>query len=309
MKTSRMVVLFAVLVLSNVCLSQNLVPNGGFENDFAGWTPQGTAAISTSVVKAGSKALMAVNPDTTEYSYAWQALDLEFDVHEINFWVYPESATYFSTFELLEGWMDAAPDVFINRVQFKHNSIDFYAVEGGSPPLSNPLIANSWNKVTIQVNKANLKQDFFVNDNFMYSLTSSSLPAVQHLLVGDLSATGHFGTVFFDEISITPFLTVSISEPGPIPPEFELDQNYPNPFNPETTISYHTAQNGPVVLKIYNMVGQEVKTLVDKKQLAGKYSVAWDGTDKGGQKVSSGVYFYRLESNGFVKTRKMLAIK
>ncbi len=95
------------------------------------------------------------------------------------------------------------------------------------------------------------------------------------------------------------------------PNQFTLSQNYPNPFNPTTSIKYALGANAKVTLKIYNMLGQEVCTLVNgKAQVANKqYDVTWDGKDNSGHAVSSGVYMYRLEAGSFVKTMKMLFVK
>jgi hypothetical protein len=97
------------------------------------------------------------------------------------------------------------------------------------------------------------------------------------------------------------------------PQRFVLEQNYPNPFNPATVIGYQLASAANVKLKIYNTLGEEVKTLVTKRQGAGRYTVTWDGTNDTGAAVSSGVYFYRLTvQNGatpFVQTRKMLLLR
>lgn len=94
-----------------------------------------------------------------------------------------------------------------------------------------------------------------------------------------------------------------------VPSTFALKQNYPNPFNPTTTIVYDVANDETVELSVYNMLGQKVKTLANGFQLAGQYRVFWDGTNLNGQSVASGVYFYRIKSPSFVKTKKMLLIR
>ncbi|MFQ5768938.1 MAG: FlgD immunoglobulin-like domain containing protein [bacterium] len=94
-----------------------------------------------------------------------------------------------------------------------------------------------------------------------------------------------------------------------IPAQFRLLQNYPNPFNPETRISYEVAKPARVVLQVMNLLGQEVRTLVDEEKPAGFYEVMWDGRDNHGQRVASGVYLYRLETRGFVQTRKMVLLQ
>lgn len=94
-----------------------------------------------------------------------------------------------------------------------------------------------------------------------------------------------------------------------IPSEFVLLQNYPNPFNPVTTIQYTLKDPADVELKIYNLLGQEVRILVNQRQSAGYKAVLWDGTDEAGEKVSSGIYIYKIEANGFVQSRKMILLK
>jgi hypothetical protein len=98
-----------------------------------------------------------------------------------------------------------------------------------------------------------------------------------------------------------------------IPKEFALQQNYPNPFNPTTTISYQLPVECRVTLKIYNVLGQEVKTLIDEIQDAGFKSVEWNPSTSSRQGLASGVYFYRLvtESPGksFVAVKKLLLMK
>ena len=90
------------------------------------------------------------------------------------------------------------------------------------------------------------------------------------------------------------------------PHDYKLDQNYPNPFNPATTIEYELPLAKQVTIKIYNALGQQVKTLVDNKyQVAGKHTVNWDSTDENGRLVASGVYIYSLKFGNFKITKKM----
>jgi hypothetical protein len=91
---------------------------------------------------------------------------------------------------------------------------------------------------------------------------------------------------------------------GTIPVKYALEQNYPNPFNPSTVIEFRMPAAGIVSLKVYNILGQEVKTLVDGMQPAGNYTYRFDGAN-----LSTGVYFYRLQSGSFVQVRKMMLLK
>jgi hypothetical protein len=102
--------------------------------------------------------------------------------------------------------------------------------------------------------------------------------------------------------------TVGIAEEG-LPKRFGLDRNYPNPFNPSTVIGYQLPVNSKTVLRIYNALGQEVRTLVDGAMPAGYHRVTWDGRDQNGHRVASGVYIYRLEAGSFKRVRKMLMVK
>jgi hypothetical protein len=88
---------------------------------------------------------------------------------------------------------------------------------------------------------------------------------------------------------------------GRQPSDYALSQNYPNPFNPSTNINYAVAKTGFVRLAVYNVLGQQVATLVEGVRAAGSYSVTWDASN-----LTSSMYFYRLETNGVVLTRKML---
>ncbi|MCG8605218.1 T9SS type A sorting domain-containing protein, partial [bacterium] len=94
-----------------------------------------------------------------------------------------------------------------------------------------------------------------------------------------------------------------------IPLEFALEQNYPNPFNPETTIQYRLNMAGAVSLQIFNLLGQEIRTLIEEKQTAGVHSVTWDGLDNAGHPVASGVYVYRLTTATAGATRKLVLIR
>jgi hypothetical protein len=94
-----------------------------------------------------------------------------------------------------------------------------------------------------------------------------------------------------------------------VPKAYALSQNYPNPFNPQTRIKYELPHAGKVVLKVYNIVGQEIRTLADEIKPAGSFEVVWDARDNTGHRVASGVYLSRLVVQGFVQTRKMLLLE
>jgi|MDTC01.3.fsa_nt_gb hypothetical protein len=104
-------------------------------------------------------------------------------------------------------------------------------------------------------------------------------------------------------------LTAGIADSDLLPEGFVLSQNYPNPFNPNTEISYQIPVEAKVTLRVHNMLGQEVKTMVSEIQAPGVHKVSWDGLDNSGQMVASGVYTYQLNFNGAKISRKMLLMR
>jgi len=90
---------------------------------------------------------------------------------------------------------------------------------------------------------------------------------------------------------------------------FSLEQNYPNPFNPSTTISYKIPQKSKVFLEILDIFGKRIKILLDDEIESGEYKIIWDGTDENNNRVSSGIYFYRLSSGKISLTKKMVLLK
>lgn len=97
--------------------------------------------------------------------------------------------------------------------------------------------------------------------------------------------------------------------PNVVPIVYDLSQNYPNPFNPSTKIDVEIPQHGTVRLAVYNILGQEVATLMDGTYERGKYEVTWNGRDDFGLYVPAGVYLYKLEAGSYSKTMKMMMIK
>ncbi|MCX6156851.1 MAG: M14 family zinc carboxypeptidase [Ignavibacteriae bacterium] len=112
---------------------------------------------------------------------------------------------------------------------------------------------------------------------------------------------------YVDNINVTAFQTVPTSvgnNGGVLPVKYELNQNYPNPFNPVTKINFALPKDGFVKITIFDLLGREVRTLVNESKTAGYYSV-----DFSGENLSSGFYFYKMESASYVETKKMMLIK
>jgi aminopeptidase N len=137
---------------------------------------------------------------------------------------------------------------------------------------------------TIRINQMNNTQSFQI----YFPLTVTNITADPNNWVIDQSTTIHTG---FDD---NQFNVES----------FYLYQNYPNPFNPSTTIEFDLPKSSQVTLKIYNIIGEEVNTLLSASLLSGSYKYEWDGSN-----LASGVYLYRLEAEGYVETRKMVLMR
>ena len=137
-----------------------------------------------------------------------------------------------------------------------------------------------------------------------------STRAIRHLAIsanGQILYAGTYGGGVFrlndaeGEVHVDPEQDIPVS--------FKLEQNYPNPFNPETTIKYQIPKNLHVKLRIYNIQGQLIRTLVDAKQTAGDHIVNWNGKDNMSRTVASGVYLYRLDASGLIKSGKMILMR
>ena len=88
------------------------------------------------------------------------------------------------------------------------------------------------------------------------------------------------------------------------PSNYELNQNYPNPFNPTTNISYSIPKTSKVTLKVFDILGREVQTLINKEQTPGHYTVTFNA-----QNLASGVYFYQINAGSFIQTKKLMLLK
>ena len=156
--------------------------------------------------------------------------------------------------------------------------------------------------------------------NLVFEITDPSVREIRvtesealrgHDLVYVYNTRSTPGQIAFDEVH-PDFAGISVAlsgVAGPLPTEFALDQNYPNPFNPSTEIGYALPVNSKVELSIFNVLGQKVATLVQGEQPAGYHTVTWNGTNSDGSSVASGIYFYRISSEQFTTSKKMMMLK
>jgi len=137
---------------------------------------------------------------------------------------------------------------------------------------------------------------------FQSSGTANWLNSIYFTDLNSGWAVGELGTIFHTTNGGATF--VEEEQINQTPTEFLLSQNYPNPFNPGTKISWQSLVGSWQTLKIYDVLGNVVATLVDEYKPAGKYEIEWDAG-----KYPSGVYFYQLNTGEFVNTKKMILIK
>jgi len=153
---------------------------------------------------------------------------------------------------------------------------------------------------------------FEVNDPSVKEIRLSENESLQgHSLVFVYNTRLEPGQIAFDEVHPDfPAVSVALSGvAGSLPTAYALDQNYPNPFNPTTEIRYALPVNSDVELSVFNVLGQKVVTLLQGEQPAGFHTVTWNGTNSDGSSVASGIYFYRIASEGFTTSKKMMLLK
>ena len=119
-----------------------------------------------------------------------------------------------------------------------------------------------------------------------------------------------FGSGAFASVALAAIISaVEDKSETLVPKAFALSQNYPNPFNPETIIRYELPNKTNVKLRVFNLLGEEIITLVDNEQNSGYYFVHWNGSDQNGRLLGSGLYLYRLEAGDFVAVKKVTILK
>ncbi len=119
------------------------------------------------------------------------------------------------------------------------------------------------------------------------------------------------GKVYFDDLEITDIgVATSVKNSNlMVPANFQVFQNYPNPFNPTTTINYALPTASNVKIVIYDMLGREVRSLVNDEIAAGVHSIVWDGRNNFGGQVASGMYIYRVVAGNYSAVKKMIMLK
>ena len=203
----------------------------------------------------------------------------------------PNVGNGFASAEPYEGMLVRFNNVTINDVNPIFSDPTEFSVDDGSGPV---LVRRDGrhNYSNVQADTATSKTILKLSDRI------TSLTGVIHYSFNRYKivprTNADFGTI----------TSVDIRQGYAIPERYALEQNYPNPFNPSTLIEYTLPSTGLVTLKVYDILGQEVRTLVNELQTPGRYTVRFDGAS-----LATGVYFYRLQAGAFNRVKKMMMLK
>ena len=132
-------------------------------------------------------------------------------------------------------------------------------------------------------------------------------------IIWDVSVTDSFEFISSNNGPFSFFIDIdgilSMNEDNIVPERFALHQNYPNPFNPITTIRYDLPNDSFVELIIYDLMGNAINTLVSQQESAGYKQIKWDGKNYNGFPAAAGIYFYKIQTESFIKTKKLILLK
>jgi hypothetical protein len=206
---------------------------------------------------------------------------------------------------ILEGSGEALLQATWNSATDPDNNPVVYLWQLSADRQFNTLLVNS---------NTNTDTSFFINSSEIDSILAGAGPAagdtvkLYHRVItsdGSLQSPGAI-----DSVNIARDVINAVEERADgLPVQFALHRNYPNPFNPSTVIRYDLPESAHVKLVVYNVLGKTVRTLVDAKQAPGYKHVTWDGKNDNGERVTSGVYIYRIETDGFTAEDKLTLLR
>jgi hypothetical protein len=237
-------------------------------------------------------------------------------------WEFYQSNTYtYTSFNLEPGYTD----LIIEKIKDANLKLGNSVPSLQAPDTTSPQVVLTWplegatmdttqliNAVASDNNGSIAKVEILVDHNVVTSVTkppyqvqykTKLLSAGEHLIEAVAYDTSGNAAKYAANV-IMPVATSVEKTNKNIPNMYVLNQNYPNPFNPSTSINYQLPVTGHVTLKVYDIIGREVASLVDEVKAAGNYNIKFNGSA-----LSSGVYFYRLRSGAFVETKKLILMK
>ena len=219
----------------------------------------------------------------------------------VDFLIESQSLADFDPFGVLPGTSGEAVTFDGGAAFTNGNVIPGYVLRKAEGDRGDVVAAGKWNNGVWTV-EFRRKNSGSAND---FSVPSGGSVDFVHEIF-DNTGGGHPNDGFDPTVYTLDFsgITAVGDDVSKLPESFMLNQNYPNPFNPSTSISYSIPQESFVTLKVYDILGNEVQTIVSEKQPAGNYDVSFDATD-----LPSGVYLYTLDAGSFVMTKKMILLK
>ncbi len=185
-----------------------------------------------------------------------------------------------------------------NRFILSWINVGTFEAEGDTSNSFQLVLDASNSSITVNFKKFGLYE---TRQAIMVGIQKDSTNGLSWLETGD-----YIDRIPANESSVifTPSISTDVAEKSAVPARFSLEQNYPNPFNPATKVRFELRVTGSVSLKIYDVLGREVETLVSGEKRPGKYEIVWNAG-----RFASGIYFYRLSAGGFSQVRKMILIK
>ncbi len=210
----------------------------------------------------------------------------------------------------LEGYSNYAPVIigFPDTLTFSSDSTVTLNLNDYVQDIDNPDSTLNWSV------SGNDSVIVYINDTTNVAILSAPLSwsGIENLIFTAMDDSSAYDSDTL-VVHVTPYVGVK-GEQGPrIPKDYFLSQNYPNPFNPQTTIKYGIPEQNYVCIRIYDLLGREIKTIVNEEQEARYYKIIWNGKDQFGNKVSSGVYFYQIVARSkekiFTKTKKLILLQ
>ncbi|MFC1785866.1 GDSL-type esterase/lipase family protein [Candidatus Neomarinimicrobiota bacterium] len=201
-----------------------------------------------------------------------------------------------------------------------YNTLKKYLIQTLAAPLNltvnyiedNRCIQLKWDAVNLAQSYRVNRSYYSAEDNQQINMSYPDIDSLEYFDYDLLPSITYSYTVqallngIYHERSVAATITTGILD---YPSNYKLDQNFPNPFNPTTSINYDLSNDSYVTLDIYNISGEHINSLVDETQAKGSKIVQWNGVNKKGEKVNSGIYFYKLQANDFTKTKKMVLLK
>lgn len=279
------------LILSIVSLTQAQIPNAGFENwtggEPDGWVTSNIPSFITNVTQSAeshsgssSAKLVVESFLTIPYGGALYTGSDQFGISG-----FPVSQRYGS----LRGYYKLTSSIS------KVLDITIYFTKGDS------LIGSG---IMLFGGDVPSYTEFVVPVNYYYptEIPDTAVINITYLDTAETWTVG--GGAFVDDLSLSGFVDVKEITSSQTPTSYELMQNYPNPFNPSTKIEYSIPEESFVVLKVYNLIGQEITTLISQHQKAGTYR-----TDFNAEGMQSGIYIAKLNADGFIRSMKMTLLK